>query len=385
MSSTLPTDNAWSKAVKDFGLGPYDGAPDDTSMKGENDEHREPSGKSLPDGGAPDDMPIEYYLSYPQEEAFGWKHASGVLPGDLDRPPRGKNPGYDTKDDVVPTIGPPPNSITEDDEENQDHSHLPNGDLPSARSDYYDRTVYGFSIKSTLDQIWPDENSGAYAGEEKGQDVPEDEDVGSSKIPVPAFNEHLMDDFLGPFGNSDQGYIWEDRAVPRGFPTEDFKENVDFPKSNDDSIGGRLMASFGTSIADRNLGESMTDRTATDLQLVTELTKDFVKQFGKKNIVRRHVLAFLQDRQLPQYLASDIVRCLKHQHKVVIPDVMDTLPLGHVANEGRSGLGSVYRDLVQLRLRHSNDPEVDEIVRHCASRISDVLAALDILEVVDVQ
>ncbi len=70
MPSALPSENAWSKAVKDFGIGPYDGASDDTTPKGEDDERREPEGKSLPDGGAPDDRPIEYYLGYPQEEAI---------------------------------------------------------------------------------------------------------------------------------------------------------------------------------------------------------------------------------------------------------------------------------------------------------------------------
>jgi len=380
MPSALPTDNAWSKAVKDFGLGPYDGASDDTSPKGEDDERKEPAGKSLPDGGAPDDMPIEYYLGYPQEEAMGWKHSSDSLPGDLDRPPRGKNPGYNTKDDVVPTVGPPPHSVTDDDDDGDpDHSQLPNGSLPAARSDYYDRTVYGFALGATVDQIWPSEDSGAYAGEEKdASDLDEDREEGSG-LPTPARDDHMMGDFLESLGNSDQGFVWEDRSTPKGFPAEDFKENVDYPKSN------RLMASFGASIASRNLGEPMTDRTATDLKLVTDLTKDFVKKFGKKNIVRRHVLAFLQDRQLPQYLASDIVRCLKHQHKVVIPDVMDTFPLGHVASAGRTSLGSAYRDIVQLRIRHSDDPEVDLVMRRCASRISDVLATLDTLEVGDAQ
>lgn len=388
MPSALPSENAWSKAVKDFGIGPYDGASDDTTPKGEDDERREPEGKSLPDGGAPDDRPIEYYLGYPQEEAMGWKHssdiASGMLPGDLDtnRPQRTDKPDSGTKDDVVPTSGPPADSgHAVSDEETKtypDHSQLPTGKLPAARSDYYDRTLYGASI----DQIWPSEDSGAYAGEShEHQDDEDDEgETGASGLPTPGKADVTMGDFLESFGNANQGFVWEDTSDAIGFPSQEFKENVDFPKSNDDTLG-QLVASFGTSIAGRDSGEHMTERTATDVKLVTELTKDFLKKFGKKNIVRRHVLAFLQDKQLPQYLASDIVRCLKHQHKVVIPDVMDTFPLGHIAGEGKSGLGAAHRGITELWLRHSDDPATSAALRRCASRLGDVLAELDRSEV----
>lgn len=385
MPSTLPTDSAWSKEVDNFGLGPYDGTSDESDSKGEDDERREPSGESLPDGGAKEDPELEYYLSYPQEQTVWNKHSTDMLPGDLDRPPRGHNPSYDVKDDVVPTSGPPPNLVEDDDDDEDhshlpegggDHSHLPDGVLPSARSDYYNRTVYG---ARSFDWIYPDEDSGAYAGE--GEDG--DGDGEGSGLPGPVKNEVTMDDFLNALGNAWQGFVNEDVSDPYGFPSEDFQENADFPKSNDGRLGD-LVANDGTSIESLVPGNTMEIRTATDIQLVTDLTKDFIKKFGKKNIVRRHVLSFLQDRSLPQYLASDIVRCLKHQHNLVIPDVMDTFPVAKIATgPGRHSLGSAYRSVAELRVRHADDDEVSSVLSRCASNLSEVLADLDRLEVTD--
>ncbi len=398
MSSTLPTESAWSKAVKDFGIGPYDGAPD-SSMKGENDEHREPTGKSLPDGGSIDDQPLEYYLGYPQEEAVGWKHASGLLPGDLsdNRPPRSNNPDWDTKVDVVPTIGPPADSghaVSDHEEKDSDMDHsklpggkipsnpnysqLPSGNLPVARSDYYDRTVIGTSI----DQIWPSDDSGAYVSgichkDDDNDDNDNDEITGASELPVPGKSEVKMGDFLESFGNANQGFVWEDTSGPIGFPSEEFKENVDFPKSNDGTLG-QLVANSNEF---DNSGNIMHMKTSTDIKLVISLTKDFIKEFGKKNIVRRHVLAFLQDRSLPQFLASDIIRCMKHQHKVVIPDVMDTFPLAKISSDSRTRLGSIHRCITDLFVKCPHDTITSKIITRCSLNIGDVLAELDLNEV----
>ena len=399
MPSTLPTESAWSKAVKDFGIGPYDGAPD-SSMKGENDEHREPTGKSLPDGGSIDDQPLEYYLGYPQEEAVGWKHASGLLPGDLsdNRPPRSNNPDWDTKVDVVPTMGPPSdsNNAVSDHEEkdydmdhsklpggkipsNPNYSQLPSGNLPVARSDYYDRTVIGTSI----DQIWPSDDSGAYVSGTCHEYVDVDEDTdeedstitSASELPFPGKSDIKMGDFLESFGNANQGFVWEDTSGPIGFPSEEFKENVDFPKSNDGTLG-QLVANSNEF---DSLGNTMhNSRISTDIKLVISLTKDFIKEFGKKNIVRRHVLSFLQDRSLPQFLASDIIRCMKHQHKVVIPDVMDTFPLAKISSDSRIGLGSIHMDLTNLLVRYYDDPVVLKTINRCSSNICDVIAEIDL-------
>lgn len=371
MSSALPTDSAWSKEVDNFGLGPYDGTSDSSTLKGEDDEAREPSGETLPDGGAKEDPGLEYYLSYPQEQTVWNKHSTGFLPGDLDRPPRGHNPSSDTLEDVLPTSGSADsvvggNGKDEDKDTEVSYSHLPSGNLPSARSDYYDRTVLG---SRSFDSIYPDEDSGAYAGEL-------DED--GSSLPGVEKNEVSMGDFLNALGNPWQGFVHEDISGPNGFPSEDFQENADF--SRPDGLG-ELIASDDISIALLRSGDNMGSRVSTDIKLVVGLTKDFIKKFGKKNIVRRHVLAFLQDAGLPQYLASDIVRCLKHQHSVVIPDVMDTFPLAKIASAGRSDLGSVYRSLAELQARHSDDPEVLSTLGRCAAVVSGIMADLDRFEV----
>ena len=372
MPSTLPTDSAWSKEVDNFGLGPYDGTSDESDLKGEDDESREPHGESIPDGGAKEDPGLEYYLSYPQEQTVWNKHSTGSLPGDLDRPPRGRNPSADVFDDVLPTSG-----FGNDGDENGEtddgpaldrgtgggHAELPDGDLPAARADYYDRMTYG---SRSFDWIAPDEDSGAYAGDD------------GSGLPGPVKNDVSMDDLLGALGNAWQGFVYEDVSSPYGFPSDEFQENSDFPKSNDESLGGSL-ASDGISITFLRSGIAM--RTATDIKLVIELTKDFVKKYGKKNIVRRHVLSFLQGKGLPQYLASDVVRCLKHQHSVVIPDVMDTFPLAKTASSlaktASSDLGSVYRSIATLCVRHSGDPETASVLRRCSSDLSGIMADLD--------
>lgn len=375
MPSTLPTESAWGKEVDNFGLGPYDGTSDESTLKGEDDESREPLGESLPDGGAKENPPIEYYLSYPQEQTVWNKHSTGSLPGDLDRPPRGGNPSADVFVDVLPTSGlgndGDENGMSDDEEgpaldrgAGGGHAELPDGDLPAARSDYYDRTVYG---SRSFDWIAPYEDSGAYAGDDDG-----------SGLPGPAKNDVSMDDFLGALGNAWQGFVYEDISNPYGFPSEDFSENSDFWKSNDGSVG-ETLANDDTSITFFGSGIAM--RTATDIKLVIGLTKDFVKEYGKKNIVRRHVLSFLQDKGLPQYLASDVVRCLKHQHNVVIPDVMDTFPLAktasHMAKTASADLGSAYRSIATLQIRHSDDPETSSVLRRCSSILSGIMADLD--------
>lgn len=374
MSSLLPSEDASLNSVNDFGLGPYDGASYETSLKGENVERLEPSGDTLPDGGPGDDEPLEYYLSYPQETAVNNKHSADMLPGDIDRPPRGRNPNEDLIIDQTPSGFFDPD-ITDDGEpvsDPGDHSHLPVGGLPVARADYYDNTVLG---AESMDDIWTDTVTNTYSEKE--------DEVSDDSLPGVTKNEVSIDDLLGAFGNSWSGIIEEDLSGPNGFPSTDFSENVDYPKSNDDTIG-QLVASVDTSISFKKSGGKM-NRIATDTELVESLTKDFLKQFGKKNLVRRHVLAFLQDRKLPQYLASDVVRCLKHNHQIVIPDVMDTFPLAKIASENsldsKKFIESTIRSLITFRNANNVSDETRVSLTICEARLASVLVDLELLEV----
>ncbi len=367
MPSALPTDDAGSKAVKDFGIGPYD-ALLDSGQHGEDDESTEPAGTSLPDGGGYEGPFIEFWLSYPQEEAIRGKHASGMLPGDPDRPPRSPRPADDTFDDVLPTSG--PSSVGGEEEEEPDGaSELPSGHWPAARSDYYDTTTRGSSL-TPVEDMWAPEASGAYVS---------NEDEGS-KLPGSMDNDASMDDFLGALGNWWSGFVLEDQNIPEGFPSEDLLENSAYPKSNDGTSGGKVIAHVDTSYAPSDTGEDMS-RTATNLELVGDLTKEFLKEFGKKDLVRRHVLAFLTGKALPQYLASDIVRCLKHRHKITIPDVMDRFPVAKTASDpGRKILSTTWERFIQLEHEHILEPEVASQFRRCAANLAHVMAGLERLE-----
>jgi hypothetical protein len=382
MPSSLPTDPALDKAVKDFGIGPYDSQLDYTEH-GEDDEERQPAGKSLPDGGGGDDFPIEYYLSYPQETALGIystdRTSESSLPGDISRPPTCPSPASYTFDDVLPTSNTP--AIFKDDEEEEEqeqsernektyHSELPQGDFPVARSDYYDRMSWGTITRNKApSDIWALEDSGAYVSGEM-------EDGEGSNLPSPSSNEVSMDDFLGALGNSWQGFVTEDLSDPKGFPSTDFSENADYPVSNDGV--GYVIAHSDTSNTHVDMDNTMNTRKATDLELVKSLTKEFLKEYGKKNIVRRQVLAFLQNKSLPQYLASDIVRCMKHEHKIVIPDVMDRFPI--IAAETRSKVANVWNDIIKLEIKNITDSEVSSVCRRSAADLAHVMAALEKLE-----
>jgi hypothetical protein len=371
MPSALPTDDAGSKAVKDFGIGTYD-ALSDSDLHGEDDEEREPSGTSLPDGGGYEGPFLEFWLSYPQEEALQGKHASSELPGDSSHPPQSPRPADDTFDDVLPTSGPVTGKEDGDDSlepEPGTGTKLPTGQWPSARSDYYDRTVTGSGSRlAPVEDMWAPESTGAYVSNEAEGE--------GSNLPGAPGNDASMDDFLGALGNLWSGFVLEDQSVPRGFPSEDFLENSAYPKSGDGSSGGRILAHGDASNTVLDLGKDM-NRTATNLELVGDLTKEFLKEFGKKDLVRRHVLAFLTERGLPQYLASDIIRCMKHRHKVTIPDVMDTFPVKTASERRTSSLASTWEEFIRLEHEHILEPEVASKFRRCAANIAHVMAGLE--------
>lgn len=358
MSAGLPTEDASSKSVQDWGIGTYDSPL--TGDRGEDDEESAP--KALPDDGGPlDPFGPDRLLSYPEDASSQGKHASGqsamdrrrgfgALPGDSDRPLQSRRPEDDTMVDVLPTAS----------------SGLPSdSDNPSARADYYDRMQTGQIETRVPDDVWADEDSGAYAVESDG----------NSSLPGVSKNEFTMDDFLGALGNSWSGYETEDVSGPQGFPSTDFSENVDFDRS-DLRDGGRLMA-FQSSGMDSDM-EGHSYRRATNLELVGELASGFLKKNGKKDLTRRHVMAFLQESGHPQYLASDVIRCLKHRHKVVVADVLDQFPVTREASSGfRSEVSAIREEMIRMEIENVGRPEVSSIFRRNAADLAHVLADLE--------
>lgn len=343
MGSSLPVESAADKAVQEFGIGTYD-SDNGTGMLGEDSEgvrsEKNPRGKSLPDaGGSPASLP-ETLQSYPgsfasafREAMLALRRATGMLPGDVDAGTTHQHPDTGRVDSVVPSTA---------------QSKLPSDeDNPSARSDYYDRMTVGL----TGDE-WAGEDSGAYA---------------SSELPGEAKNEVTVDNGLSGAGNAWSGTVTQDQSGEAGHPTDSFRENVDYLRED-------LLSGGEISIA----SEAKMRKTATNHELVGQLAQSFLKKYGRKDLTRRHVMAFLTSEGQHQYLASDVIRCLKLRHSVLLKDVLDEFP----AIKTASGLSmaSVRDRLIELESVYVAKPEVAYHLRRCAASISQVIADLERFE-----
>jgi hypothetical protein len=334
MSSALPSESAASSAVDTFGLGTYDSEPDsDSHGKSQNEKFVK---KTLPDGGPKEVQSPDRFLSYPEMEGS----VSSSLPSDS------KN--------------------------------------PSAHSDYYDDTIVG-------QDLWPTEDAGVYA----------QKTVSEPSLPGVSKNEVTMDDFMGAL----TGYlVTEDVSGPGlGFPTpqDEYPEHgIDGGSLVSFDVKDKRMSKMENSLKafgrdEITIGEFFdsvsktsrkysgktagavidgintgTIRKATNLTLVGDLTEDFLKEFGKKNLTKRHVLAFLQAGNLPQYLSSDVIRCLKHRHQVYVKDVLDEFPVAKIAS------GSTSSDKSDGIFR----PEISRVICRVAASISTAIAVANKLE-----
>lgn len=370
MPASLPTESAVDKAVNEFGIGTYD-SDNGNGSRGEDDEdgksETSPHGDALPGTHGLDPFGPDRMLSYPQTfsssqevvtadgrvlsmESYAREladrlraTAADMLPGDVDAETTHRHPDTGRVDSRVM-------SVAETSELPDDH------DNPSARSDYYDHMTTGMDPG-----VWADEDSGSWSGEKKAP---------GAALPGVMKNETSMDDFLGALGNYWSGYETEDVSGPQGFPTEDFSENVDYDRS-DLQGGGRVLAS--------GRGK-MNQRQATNIELVGKLAQDFLKEFGKKDLTRRHVMAFLQQTGNHGYLVSDVIRCLKLRHSVFVKDVLDEFPVVKTASDGRSSLAAMRDKLIQLEVASVLQPEVSFQFRRCAASLSVAIADLERLE-----
>ena len=121
-------------------------------------------------------------------------------------------------------------------------------------------------------------------------------------------------------------------------------------------------------------------RQATNINLVTDLTSQFLKACGKKDLTKRHVLAFLQSLGHPQFLSSDIIRCLKLSHEVYVKDVLDEFPVHRQTTASQTSIASLRDKLIQLEIDNVLDPKVSSVYRRCAANLSRVIVDLERLE-----
>lgn len=340
MAATLPTDPAFDKSVETFGIGTYDEPQVEFDHGG--DSNTKFDKLTLPDGGGNEVPDPELYIGYASqiikniisnkkpltdeptelEEII----SQALLPGDSDREPEGR---LRSKNPYV------------------SQSELPSGGTVP-RTDYYDR----MSIGGMDGDEWADEDAGVYAGEYEQID----------SLPTPETNEKYMDNYLNSSGNYMSGYIVEDESNPAGFPSTGYND--------------------GTSMKPTNASESKMNRIATNIQEVRSLTDNFIKEFGKSHLTRRHVLAFLQKVGSPQFLASDIIRCLCLDHNIFVRDVMDEFPIHKSSSVTK--MSSIRGALVDLELLHIRDPEIASNYRTAAAELTKAISLLERMNIKNV-
>lgn len=253
-------------------------------------------------------------------------------------------------------------------------------DNPSARSDYYDHMVINI-------------------GQESHSDLP---GVGKA--------DQEMDDGLSALGNSWSGYVTEDTSGPNGFPTSDRSASEGVPmerrswekkmdeamKIPDEESRKEAISALAKSIPGQK-------RQATNMELVGDLAKAVVKAHGRKDLTRRHVMAVLDEEKAPQFLASDVIRCLKLRHSVFMADSLTDFPVAPapVAPKPRAaaiapapsprvqipeirgsavGASKIRDQIIALEITNSHRPEVASVLRRCAAAMSHMLIDLEKLE-----
>lgn len=265
-----------------------------------------PNGESLPSGGGSSNPLPPDIIGY---STFPSATDVASLPGDIDRPYRSHHPAEDVIVRRVPSVA---------------ESRVPYGPEPPARSDYYDKLT-----------------------------------VGESKLPGVSKNDASMDNFLGALGNMWSGFVTEDLTNPAGFPSRNFREDPDL-------LDGGIISEGFIASSVRRPGMI---RSATNINLVTTLTDDFIKKHGKKGVVRRHVMSFLEESGYHTYLASDVIRCLAERHEIYVADVLDQFP---TADQNESAkVASMIHDAKKIR---SDLERMRPMHRNASSRIGRIVA-----------
>lgn len=314
MPSSLPTENSVDKTVETFGLGTYD-YPQSGMTHGE-DTNSEPKRKALPDDGGPlDPFGPDRLLSYPTNVA------TSMIPGDLNRPKNSRSPIPGHYDSVVHSV-----ALTS----------LPPEDKSVTRTDYYDNMSTG----SSVDDIWSNSGDDTYTSSSE------------DSLPNQVNNDVKHNNNTSPLGNAWSGYTIEDQAVSAGFPSTEFEDPQRYT---------RMYSST---------------KISTNINHIKLIAPAFLKEYGKKDLTRRHVMSFLAKNNYPQYLASDIIRYCSIVDDIHISDNLDRFPVFKTASSMPS-ITSLRDDLIALEIQNIRDPKASEAFRYAAADLSQAIALLE--------
>lgn len=319
MPSSLPTEQNDEK-VDDFGIGTYDS--DNTPMPDTENAKRKHTKNSLPQNGGPfDPFGPDRLLSYPTHVS------TAMLPADLDYATGRSMPQKSHYDSVV---------------HSEANSELPNEDDGSHVTDYADPSRVSFSE----DNLWSSDGGDSYASAK------------SESLPHSTENSMKTENNLGALGNPYSGYIVQDQNVPQGFPSEDYRENSSFPKSHP----GNMIAS----------------RIATNVELVRDLTKEFLKGRDKDSITKRDITAFLAKNGYFGFMSSDVIRCLRLDHDLHVQDALDVFPVRKASQNFNLTRIAALRDFCVMNdMENISNPEVSADYRVAAACLSSALAVCE--------
>lgn len=421
MPAKLPTEDTTDKQVRNFGIGTYDSPSDSECNESEEaDVQREAIPPVVKSRVTPIDGELIMSPDY-APSALSPRQGSGALPGDNDRPIRGRRPEQSVIDTVVPSVA---------------EAKLPHDEKnPPARSDYYDKTKVGETMlpgerknEKSLDNFlgslgnwwsgWEVEDSAqplyGEARDVRQDTEPDALDGGTFKMSVKTSSHSpptkRQIESWDPYetGYSLAGHMaraWEldgGEDGPRVQEQKEKEQSIRRAYDKYDPEKGEIvwntyaheLKQFMTEAAlkkhnlqrsknwpkgnlTRGLEASMNTRKATNLELVGTLTTDFIKKYGKKDITRRHVMAFLKESGYHQYLASDVVRCLKLRHDVHMADVLDQFPTSTKKTASvniASGLTNIRYRLMRIGTSDSN---VAVVLRNHIDALSEAIHAVE--------
>lgn len=247
-------------------------------------------------------------------------------------------------------------------------SRVPSDDgNPSARSDYYDKMV-----------------------------------MAESELPGVGKAEQTVPNDLSALGNSSSGYVVDDTSGPSGHPISDVyevpprsasegasMERRSWEKKMDEAMKITDEDSRKEAVASLYASMPGHPRSATDTSRVGDLAKAVVKAHGRKGLTRRHVTAVLDAEGAPQFLASDVVRCLKLRHSVYMADSPTDFPVADppakprkaaAPDDLRASIASLREKIIGMEVTHLHRPEAASVLRRCAAAMSHVLVDLEKLE-----
>jgi hypothetical protein len=112
-------------------------------------------------------------------------------------------------------------------------------------------------------------------------------------------------------------------------------------------------------------------KLSTNFHKIDILTKEVIKDVGKKNLTKRSIISFLSGKGENPYLSSDIIRCLRQNHGLHVPDSL---------LDFSSKVSSIKESLISMGSDPSLDTETSSSIRRVFARFSHVEVDLERLK-----